>query len=280
MTISAFYRTPKAESKPVFYTRMKFPGQEIHVKVSPLPYSTKEVRFECNTLDSEGVIALLLLKDAIERALLPTKVKFFLTLKYFPYARQDRVSEKGEALSVKVMADLINSMKFKQVTVWDPHSDVVSSLLNNVEIVSQAELVGKVFQIPTYRDHLMLVSPDVGASKKINSFAGALPVVIANKKRDTATGRISGVEILKGSSFEETRNLLVVDDICDGGRTFIELGKLLREKWTDNTIGLYVTHGIFSNPEGFKELRSLYTDILVANYIGPEELWGKVTHLK
>ena len=44
---------------------------------------------------------------------------------------------------------------------------------------------------------------------------------------------------------------MIVDDTCDGGRTFIELAKVLRAR-NAGKIELYVTHGIFS--KGLKEL--------------------------
>jgi len=60
--------------------------------------------------------------------------------------------------------------------------------------------------------------------------------------RDTKTGEIKSVvlrdEVPAGA-------LLVVDDLCDGGRTFIELAKALPNRPSTATY-LYVSHGIFS----------------------------------
>jgi ribose-phosphate pyrophosphokinase len=41
------------------------------------------------------------------------------------------------------------------------------------------------------------------------------------------------------------KHVIIVDDICDGGRTFIELAKVLKSNKVKN-ITLFVTHGIFS----------------------------------
>jgi len=42
---------------------------------------------------------------------------------------------KGEALSVKVFAGLINNLNLTSVTIFDPHSEVISALLNNCLVI-------------------------------------------------------------------------------------------------------------------------------------------------
>ena len=87
----------------------------------------------------------------------------------------------------------------------------------------------------------------------------------ASKSRDLATQEISDTTIngdVKG------KNLLVVDDICDGGRTFIELGKVLREKQCGE-LSLFVTHGIFSY--GIDQLLDVYDRIYTTDSFHPDE---------
>lgn len=101
----------------------------------------------------------------------------------------------------------------------------------------------------------MLVSPDGGALKKIFKLATPmdLDVVCAEKIRDTKTGKVVRTEVPRQDF--EGRNVMIVDDICDGGRTFIELAKVLRQR-NVGKVELYVTHGIFSN--GMDELMSYF----------------------
>ena len=90
-----------------------------------------------------------------------------------------------------------------------------------------------------------MVAPDQGAASApapARAWPG-VPLVHAEKTRDTNTGAITGT--LVHSDHIGARNFLIVDDICDGGRTFIELAKVLRPL-TDGQVKLYVTHGIFS----------------------------------
>jgi ribose-phosphate pyrophosphokinase len=95
----------------------------------------------------------------------------------------------------------------------------------------------------------MLVAPDAGALKKtmeLSRLAG-MPYIHADKKRNPENGEITGTAV--HSSALGNQDVLIVDDICDGGRTFVELAKELKTL-TTGKIYLYVTHGIFSKGLG------------------------------
>jgi len=182
-----------------------------------------------------------------------------LTIPYVPYARQDRIAEAGESLSIGVMANLINSMGFKRVTIYDPHSDVTPALINNLEVVSLEQIVSRSELVTLVSEKEMtIVSPDAGAVKKVQKLAQKLNttnLVIGSKVRDSLTGEITGTKI---EGDVEGKDVIIFDDICDGGRTFIELSKVLK-KMSANEIYLYVTHGIFS--KGLEVLKPYFTHI-------------------
>ncbi|MEO0413632.1 MAG: ribose-phosphate diphosphokinase, partial [Verrucomicrobiota bacterium] len=196
---------------------------------------------------SDEILKLMMVTDAIRRANSSAKIR--LEIPYLPYARQDRVCNPGEALGVRVIADLINRLNFEQVVLFDPHSDVAGALIERVSIRSQEDLVRPL--VPLFSEVLpILIAPDAGAEKKVLKVAQMMDdqtgviveVLCASKRRDTRTGQISETT-LHGSV--EGRPVLIIDDICDGGRTFIELAKVLKRQGATQ-IYLYVTHGIFS----------------------------------
>ncbi len=239
-----------------------FPGGESHVQISPcdIKEQTQVYAFLNN---SDEIIRLLLTVDAIRRVDSTTKIH--LTIPYFPYARQDRVCNQGESLSVKVMADMINALKCSSLKIYDPHSDVTSALLDNCQAIGMAEIIISSKLHSTIIDNnLTLISPDSGAEKKVRYFARQISginsgrkvdLVCASKIRDTRTGKIIGTE-LHGDV--KDKNVIILDDICDGGSTFIELSKKLKEDGA-NEIYLYVTHGIFS--KGLDPLRQYFSKI-------------------
>ena len=238
----------------------KFSGGECHIKLNTSDITSKtEVLAELNT--SDDIMCLLLGIDAIRRVNPETMIN--LTIPYFPYARQDRVCNAGESLSIKVMTDIINALHCAKVTIYDPHSDVTPALLNNCHTVSLADLVLQSSLSQTILNKkLSLVSPDAGAEKKtqltakqLSKIGSPVEVFCASKTRDTLTGHITATEI-HGNI--QGKNLLILDDICDGGRTFIELAKVLKEGQAKD-IYLYVTHGIFS--KGLDELKEYFQHI-------------------
>lgn len=224
------------------YTSFKFSGGELHVKIDnpDILRTDKTVTIRAHLTSSESIMELVLLVDAIHRASAGGRATINLICPYLPYARQDRVCAAGEALSLRLMCDIINGLGFNSVTVWDVHSDVAMALLDRAYNVHQKTFVGRVVW-----DNTVLVAPDAGAIKKTLEVAKAtnLPMVRADKVRSVVDGSITGTVVY--SEHIGDKNFLIVDDICDGGRTFIELAKVLRPL-TNGKIYLYVTHGIFS----------------------------------
>ena len=226
----------------------KFSGGEIQVKVDPFEDDTL---FLCAYIfSSDSFMELLLTVDALR--IENPKVRLTLALPYLPYARQDRACQKGESFSLKVIIDLINALGFEKVIVVDPHSDVANHLLSNIEVISVKDILtanvplsyAKYMVYPKYELlPLMhnLVAPDTGAVEKVQSLSTDI-IYTASKKRDKNTGKI--IETTLGFLVHHIE-YFIVDDICDGGGTFIALAKLLKEGGATK-VSLYVTHGIFS----------------------------------
>lgn len=241
--------------KPVEYDITKFSGGEIQFRLKDSnSVRGHNVAIKVNITNSAGVMALLMATDALRRA---GCNDIDLVMPYIPYARQDRVCVPGEALSLKVFADLINSQGYRSVEVWDAHSDVALALIDRVQHKKQYRFVNPLLLIS---DHDYLVSPDAGSLKKIYEISGGVPVIRADKTRDPETGAIAGTIVYGGDLGKG--NTLIVDDICDGGRTFVELAKVLKSK-TSGNIDLYVTHGIFS--QGFDVLEDWIDNIYCPN---------------
>ncbi len=225
-----------------------FSGGEEHIQinVSEISEDVSSIRVIAQLNSSENVMRLFMLKDAIDR-MLGNSVKKIVEIRYFPYARQDRVCNKGEAFGVKVMANMVNAMNFDEVIIWDAHSDVTPALIDNVINVPQYEIIKQYQPLANaLKDNeIMLVSPDSGALKKTldvaSYFEMTTDIIRADKKRDIQTREITETLVYGDVN---NKQVLIIDDICDGGRTFIELAKVLKQKGAAS-VCLYVTHGIF-----------------------------------
>lgn len=276
----------KSEVDIKFY---KFPAGETGIKLDNpgiRRYDTGPININitCKFEDNNDIINLLLLTDAVKRQYSYEQLHIALTIPYFPYARQDRVCNKGESLSVKVIADLINSQNFATVYITDPHSDVTPAIINNCTVIKQTSAARALCSIRK-PENTILVSPDAGANKKVFEFAkehGYSEVIRADKTRDVATGKITGTKvywekeqvdvITLGTTYTHRygatdKDFLILDDILDGGGTFNPLAEQL-QKLTTGKVYLYVSHGIFS--KGINGLERNIETIYVSNLMNKE----------
>lgn len=240
------------EGNEISFESFIFPGGEPHLKITGLVSHEVTITQRIRTFNDLGLV--LLAVDALKRM---SCKKISLMLPYFPAARQDRVMVKGEPLSVKVMAELINGLGLQRVTVFDPHSEVTPALLDNCEVIYNYGFIQKV--IEDLADDVILAAPDGGALKKIYKVSealGGIEVVECSKSRDVKTGKLTGFRV--NSDDLKGKNCLVVDDICDGGGTFMGLAEELKKKHAGK-LYLAVSHGIFS--KGFDDLSNFFDGI-------------------
>ena len=249
---------PFGKENSIEFQSFTFSGGEPHIKITSDLSNIKEVTVTARTKSFNDFGLLLLAIDALQRFQIE-KINVFIP--YFPAARQDRVMVQGEPLSVKVYADILNALNLNKVTVFDAHSEVTSAVLNNCESISNHTFIQEV--IKNIGTDLILISPDGGALKKIykvSEYLGGVEVVECSKKRNVKNGKLEGFKVyeddLKG------KDCLIVDDICDGGGTFLGLAKELKNKNSGN-LYLAVSHGIFS--KGVDELNETFTKIYSTN---------------
>ncbi len=113
------------------------------------------------------------------------------------------------------------------------------------------------------RTGLVLVCPDHGAAKKAIVLNKNIPIferiIFCNRSRENRDVIYQGIpDNLKG------KTPIVVDDICDGGATFLALAQKLKLSGANKPY-LFVSHGIFS--KGTSELLRWYERIGTTNSI-------------
>lgn len=237
MTLS-FFEIHRRENldqvRPADHKQIIFPGGEAHVSISERLFFT-QVAYLQGT-DANDIMKLAMWADAWQRH--ETKVKTILVMPYLPAARMDR----GVPFGAKVYADMINAMDIDRIICIDPHSDVAPALYDRLTSVRLDELP-LWSRAPWLEPYVGVIAPDAGAHKRAEAVAGKMgvPVYQASKKRDFATGKLSGFGC---EPLPEEGKFLLVDDICDGGGTFLGLANAL-DVGRDR-LGLWVTHGIFS----------------------------------
>lgn len=223
------------------YNKIIFSGGEIHVRFEDFQVTKGPVLITAQLYSSNDILELLMVTDALRR-LGVSEIE--LLCPYLPYARQDRVCNPGEALSLRVIADLLNSQNYSSVTTWDVHSDASRIVIDGHKDRYQSSFISSFLKRSGRR--MTLVAPDAGALKKTIDVSRRfdVPFIQANKIRNPVTGEITGTTV---NVQTYNNHFLIVDDICDGGRTFIQLARQLRlSLYKTRSVSLYVTHGIFS----------------------------------
>ncbi len=246
------------------YKISKFPDGQQAVAVDYFN-ATQTIQIS-SRLNSFQDLELIICTNQALKEMGASKVELYVP--YFLGARSDRKFLYGETNYLKnVICPIINSQGFSKVIVTDPHSDVLEACLNNFAKFSNIDLVDFALdEIEGRSAQTALVSPDAGAIKKIYDVAkhfGIQNVTTATKVRDIQTGNILRTE-LPTMDLTDIEHIIIIDDICDGGRTFIELAKVIKQQ-TNKPIYLIVTHGVFSG--GFQELSKYFNYIYTTNSV-------------
>lgn len=178
--------------------------------------------------------------------LLGSKSKTVLIAPYLPGARADR----GRPFGAREYAKFIGEMWIDQYITFDPHSPVIIDELElwgkddaEVTVVHSNELFDQGHMRAVLNQYNGIIAPDKGAALRAQAVAdvAGLPVFTATKNRDEETGKLSNFSI---DGLDPDGTYLIIDDICDGGGTFLGLKDASGLGF--GQIDLYVSHGIFS----------------------------------
>lgn len=245
------------------WRKFRFPDGQPHLEmVDPGALVGAGATINCRITNSQELIEVLMAADIYHRNHPGRELQ--LNIAYLMAARMDRPMPydgiKYHPFTLKVVADVLATGNFTSVSIFDPHSDVAPALLNAEAILpyGQVEIASALADI--------IVAPDAGASKRVALLAEMAdkPWTQAFKHRDMSTGHLSGC-VLAEPAAVDGKHCIIVDDICDGGRTFVTLAAKLREAGA-TTVDLYVSHGIFSGGYHLGGIDKIYTTNSYLNY--------------
>jgi len=237
----------KLEGKEIAVETGRFPDGAVWARVvGTLPATASLMQIRAAGM--KNMDDFMLLAQVVEAVRHCCDVRFsHLELPWLPYARQDRHMQPGDSFALKVFARQLNQLGFDKVWVLDPHSEAAAAIDNLVVIPQERCLLQSETLAAALRSgELQLVAPDAGALKKIHAVAqavGAQEFATLTKQRNVATGELTGFRLVEGNV--KGSAVLIVDDLCDAGGTFIGSAQVLREAGA-RSVSLYVTHGVFS----------------------------------
>ena len=161
-----------------------------------------------------------------------------LVMPYVPNGRLDRIYSDNEVFTLKYFANFINGFNFNKVSVFDPHSNVTTALIDRIHHLKYvSSLVEQAMDIIGDDDNLTIYFPDEGAYKRYSNLSGIedFPKLYGKKVRDWNTGKISHIDIYNEFNEKATENeicrrkVLMIDDIISYGGTMAYSADKLKE---------------------------------------------------
>lgn len=251
------------EQSDIQFNSMVFPDGQPHIKInveSAKKLSGKEpLQIIARIANPTDLLMVLFVKNTLDY------MEFEwveLKIAYLMAARMDRVMMDGEPFSLKIIAAILNQAGFKKINIFDPHSEVSTALIERSYTITNTLFVKdclKDYFTKNETGEFCLVSPDAGALKKIHKLAQQLnieSVVECMKERDVKTGQLTNFKVFNESL--QNKTCFIIDDICDGGGTFIGTAAALKKLGATKII-LIVSHGIFSRGTILENVNEIYT---------------------
>ena len=161
-----------------------------------------------------------------------------LVMPYVPNGRLDRIYSDNEVFTLKYFANFINGFNFNKVSVFDPHSNVTTALIDRIHhLIYVSSLVEQAIDMIGDDDNLTIYFPDEGAYKRYSNLSGIedFPKLYGKKVRDWNTGKISHIDIYNEFNEKATENeicrrkVLMIDDIISYGGTMAYSADKLKE---------------------------------------------------
>ena len=192
--------------------------------------------------NSDNLMELLLMIDAAKRASART---INAVIPYFGWARQDRKDKPRVSIGAKLVADLLSAAGVNRVITMDLHADQIQGFFDVPVDHLYASGVILPYLQSLHLEDLVIASPDVGGSKRANTYAKYLgcPLVLCNKTRARANV-VSSMQII---GEVEGKNVVIIDDMVDTAGTITKAAHLIMESGA-HSVRAMASHCIMSGP--------------------------------
>lgn len=243
----------RPEKSDVKYNIIQFPDGEPHIVLEDIDRKD-EMLIICRITNPTDLFILMQIGDILNRQCIIFSIKIL----YLMSMRMDRVISYNEAFSLNVVANIINSMKPTDVIIVEPHSYRSLYLIPNNINESGTKYISK------NKDYIY-VYPDAGAKIRYHNYFLHEKYICCSKVRDLNTGKLSGFKVENPEVIIDNPNksFMVIDDLCDGGGTFVGIASEIKKINPDVKLSIYVTHMV--NPKGIITLSENYDEVYFTN---------------
>ncbi|MBO7597019.1 MAG: ribose-phosphate pyrophosphokinase [Bacteroidales bacterium] len=210
---------------------------------------------------ADNLLELLLMIDAARRA---SAYKIAAVIPYFGFARQDRKDKPRVAIGAKLIANLLTKAGVDRIITMDLHADQIQGFFD----VPVDHLYSSTIFVPFINslklENLVIASPDIGGSKRANTYSKFLqvPMVICHKYREKANevSEMTVIGDVKG------KNVIIIDDIIDTAGTLSKAADLMMGQGA-LSVRAFITHPVLSGPAYDRISESKLTELYVTDTI-------------
>ena len=223
--------------------------------------------------NSDNLMELLLMIDAAKRA---SARHINAVIPYFGWARQDRKDKPRVSIGAKLVADLLSCAGVDRVITMDLHADQIQGFFDvPVDHLYASGVILPYLQSLKLKD-MVIASPDVGGSKRANSYAKYLgcPLVLCNKTR----ARANVVESMQIIGDVKDKNVIIVDDMVDTAGTITKAANIMLEAGA-KSVRAIASHCVMSDPASFRVQESALTEMVFTDSIPYSKKCDKVKQL-
>ena len=216
---------------------------------------------------------LLLMIDAAKRA---SARNIIAVVPYFGWARQDRKDKPRVSIGAKLVADLLSAAGIDRLITMDLHADQIQGFFDvPVDHLYASGVLLPYVQSLHLKD-LVIASPDVGGSKRANTYAKYLgcPLVLCNKTRARANV-IAEMQIIGDVN---GKDVIIVDDMVDTAGTITEAANIMKKAGA-KSVRAVASHCVMSGPASERVQNSALEEIIFTDSIPYSNRCAKVKQL-
>ncbi|EFA96870.1 ribose-phosphate pyrophosphokinase [Prevotella sp. TCVGH] len=223
--------------------------------------------------NSDNLMELLLMIDAAKRA---SARHIIAVIPYFGWARQDRKDKPRVSIGAKLVADLLSCAGIDRLITMDLHADQIQGFFN----VPVDHLYASGVILPYLQslklDNLVIASPDVGGSKRANTYAKYLgcPLVLCNKTR----ARANEVESMQIIGDVNGKNVVLIDDMVDTAGTITKAADVMKAAGA-LSVRAMASHCVMSGPANERVQQSSIEEIVFTDSIPYTQRCSKIKQL-
>lgn len=223
--------------------------------------------------NSDNLMELLLMIDAAKRA---SASHIIAVIPYFGWARQDRKDKPRVSIGAKLVSDMLAAAGIDRLITMDLHADQIQGFFNvPVDHLYASNILLPYVQSLHLKD-LVIASPDVGGSKRANTYAKYLgcPLVLCNKTR----ARANVVESMQIIGDVKGKNVVIVDDMVDTAGTITKAANIMLEGGA-KSVRACASHCVMSGPAAERVQNSALEEIVFTDSIPYTQRCSKVKQL-